>query len=228
MEENKEVNFTPIDPPEEVEETKKSAENNGDLLAEHYENSVKMIQDEDAFTLFENQEKVSFRYNLEAEEVKQGLSIFQKKTIYKRNIIYTVLLAVIFVMYLVKIISNPRDGLSYFLTILSLAVIAFIWLLPATHRKKVVRTVAEEKDEFIFTVCEKGLVAGEGETATYIFYENEPVEVIECENILIISISKEKIFVLPRRCMDESQWQQAIRLLKNGLEERMSVYPPKK
>ena len=165
---------------------------------------------------------------MEAEEVKQGLSIFQKKTIYKRNIIYTVLLAVIFVMYLVKIISNPRDGLSYFLTILSLAVIAFIWLLPATHRKKVTKMVAETKDEFIFTVCEKGLVAGEGETATYIFYENEPVEAIECENMLIISISKEKIFVLPRRCMDESQWEQAIRLLKNGLEERMSVYPSKK
>ena len=233
MEENKETNFTPIDPPQEPTEqeighNQTAAEHNGDLLTEHYDNSVKMIKDEDAFTLFENQEQVQFRYNLKEEEVKEGLSIFQKKTIYKRNIIYTILLAVIFVLYVLKIIANPRDGLSYFLTILSIAVIGFIWILPFTHRKKISTTVASSKDEFVFTVCEKGLIAGEGETATYIFYENEPVEAIECENMLIVSISKEKIFVLPRRCMEESQWNQAISLLKNGLGERMSIYPQPK
>ena len=56
MEENKETNFTPIDPPEEPAEQesnqKEEAVNtNGDLLTEHYDNSVKMIKDEDAFTL---------------------------------------------------------------------------------------------------------------------------------------------------------------------------------
>ncbi len=233
MEENKETNFTPIEPPQEPAEQESNQKQevvntNGDLLTEHYDNSVKMIQDEDAFMLFENQEQVQFHYNLKEEEVRQGLSIFQKKTIYKRNIIYTILLAVIFVMYVLKIISNPRDGLSYFLTILSVAVIGFIWILPFTHRKKIAETVAASKDEFVFTVCEKGLIAGEGETATYIFYENEPVEAIECENMLIVSISKEKIFVLPRRCMEESQWEQAVNLLKSGLGERMSIYPQPK
>ena len=233
MKENKETNFTPIEPPQEPAEQESNQKQevvntNGDLLTEHYDNSVKMIQDEDAFMLFENQEQVQFHYNLKEEEVRQGLSIFQKKTIYKRNIIYTILLAVIFVMYVLKIISNPRDGLSYFLTILSVAVIGFIWILPFTHRKKIAETVAASKDEFVFTVCEKGLIAGEGETATYIFYENEPVEAIECENMLIVSISKEKIFVLPRRCMEEPQWEQAVNLLKSGLGERMSIYPQPK
>ena len=86
------------------------------------------------------------------------------------------------------------------------------------------KTIADANDEFTFTVCEKGLIAGEGETATYIYYENEPVEVIECENMLIVSISKEKIFLLPRRCMDQSQWDEAVELLKNGLGERMTAY----
>lgn len=228
MEENKETNFTPIDPPQEPAEQesnqKEAVNTNGDLLTEHYDNSVKMIKDKDAFTLFENQKQVQFHYNLKEEEVKQGLSIFQKRTIYKRNIIYTVLLAVIFVLYVCKVISNPRDGLSYFLTILSVAVIGFIWILPFTHRRKMAKTIADANDEFTFTICEKGLIAGEGETATYIYYENEPVEVIECENMLIVSISKEKIFVLPRRCMDQSQWDEALELLKNGLGERMTAY----
>ena len=70
---------------------------------------IRMIKDEDAFTLFENQKQVQFHDNLKEEEVKQGLSIFQKKTIYKRNIIYTVLRAVIFVLYVCKVVSNPRD-----------------------------------------------------------------------------------------------------------------------
>ena len=45
MEENKEENFTPIEPPQETEQ-QTTAEHNGDLLTEHYDNSVKMIQDE--------------------------------------------------------------------------------------------------------------------------------------------------------------------------------------
>ena len=104
---------------------------NGDLLTEPYDNNVKMTKDADAMSIFEGQRQVRFDYDLQAEEVKKGLLLFQKKTLFKKNTVYTVLLALIFVFYIIKVAFNPKDGLAIFLSVVSLAVIAFIWLVPA-------------------------------------------------------------------------------------------------
>ena len=56
------------------------------------------------------------------------------------------------------------------------------------------------------------------------FFENEPVEVYEASDMLIFSISKERIFLIPRRCVADADWEEATALLKDGLgEERYTV-----
>lgn len=192
----------------------------GDLLTEPYDNDVKMVEDRDALTIFAGQEQVTVSYDLRTEEVRKGLLAFQKQTIFKKNIVYTVLLGIIFILYVIKAIYNPHDGLSIFLSFLCPALVAFIWLLPYNHRKKTAKAAGQAEDIFHLTVCEKGLVAGEGEDASYIFFENEPIEVTQYPDMLIISISKERIFVLPRRCAGEDEWEKAVRLLRDGLGER--------
>lgn len=192
---------------------------NGELLTEPYDNNVKMTENEDAFAVFAGQKQVPIDYTLKGEEVALGLLRFQKKVVYKKNWIYTVVLAIIFVIYVIKLVINPNDGLGYFLCILSLALIGFIWLLPYNHRRKMAKTIAENKEQFRMTVCEKGLIAGVDETASYIFFENEPVEAFVYPDMLVFSICKEKIFVVPRRCMDDTQWEEAKALLKAGLTE---------
>ena len=197
---------------------------NGDLLTEPYDNNVKMTKDADAMSIFEGQRQVRFDYDLQAEEVKKGLLLFQKKTLFKKNTVYTVLLALIFVFYIIKVAFNPKDGLAIFLSVVSLAVIAFIWLVPANHRRKTAGAIGGTGEKFQLTVFEKGLVAGEGETASYMFFENEPVEVYEASDMLIFSISKERIFLIPRRCVADADWEEATALLKAGLgEERYTV-----
>lgn len=192
----------------------------GELLTEPYDNNIKMMQDENAFSLFAGQKQIAVRYQLTADEVKRGLLRFQKKTVYYKNWIYTALLAVICLLYGVNVFRNPYDGLSCFLAILSLAVIAFVWLTPYTHRRKTAKAVTQTEESFLFTVCEKGLIAGEDENASYIFYEGEPVEAYAYPDMLIFNISKEKIFVLPRRCADDESWAEAILMLKTGLGEK--------
>ncbi len=197
---------------------------NGDLLTEPYDNNVKMTPDADAHTIFEGQQQVRMEYDLQLEEVKKGLLLFQKKTIFKKNIVYSVLLAIIFVFYVIKVVLNPQDGLGIFLCVLSVALVGFIWLLPFTHRKKTAKAVADAGDTFLLTVCETGIIAGEGEAASYMFYENEPIEVYQDTDMLIFSICKERIFILPRRCVADTDWEDAIALLHAGLgEERVTV-----
>ena len=193
---------------------------NGELLTEPYDNNVKMTADEDAFAVFAGQKQTALDYTLTADEVKLGLLRFQKKTIYKKNWVYTALLGVIFVLYIISIIRNPKDGLGFFLCILSLAVIAFIWLLPCNPRRKMAKTIDQMKDTFRLTICEKGLVAGTDENASYMFFENEPIDVYAYSDMLIFSICKEKIFIVPRRCVDDAAWEEAVGMLKDGLDER--------
>ena len=192
---------------------------NGDLLTEPYDNNVKMTADADALSIFDGQQQVRLTYDLHADEVKKGLLLFQKKTIFRKNIVYSVLLAIIFVFYVIKVIVNPKDGLALFLSVVSVAVVAFIWLIPANHRSRTAKAIASAGDSFQLTVCEKGLVAGEGETASYMFFENEPVEVYQDTDMMIFSICKERIFLVPRRCVDDADWEEATALLKAGLSE---------
>lgn len=192
---------------------------NGELLTEPYDNNVKMTEGEDAFSVFEGQKQIPIQYKLIAEEVSLGLLRFQKGTVYKKNLIYTIVLAIIFVIYVVKLFFNPKDGLGYFLCILSVAVIGFIWLLPWRHRKKMAKAISEMDDIFQLTVCEKGLIAGTDENASYIFFENEPVEVMAYPDMILFNICKEKIFILPRRCMEENIWFEVKEMLKAGLNQ---------
>lgn len=196
---------------------------NGELLSEPYDNNVKMTEGEDAFSIFAGQEQLPINYQLTPEEVSLGLLRFQKKTIFKKNLIYTVLLAAIFLVYLVKLIGNPNDGLGYFLCILSVALAGFIWLVPMLHRKKMAKTISEMAERFRLTICEKGLIAGTDETASYIFFENEPVEAYLYPDMLLFNICKEKIFVIPRRCLDEESWNKAKALLQAGLNEERYI-----
>ncbi len=200
---------------------------NGELLTEPYDNNVKMESGEDVFALFAGQKQLPIDYQLTADEVKLGLLRFQRMTTFRKNWIYTVILGIIFVLYLVKIILNPMDGLGIFLTVMSLAVIAFIWALPAMHRNKMAKTISNSTDTYRLTVCETGLIAGVGQDASYIYFENEPIEAVVYPDMILFNICKEKIFILPNRCMGEQKRDEIIKLLQAGLNEERYIQKEK-
>ena len=119
----------------------------------------------------------------------------QKKQIYKRNIIYTAILAVIFVLYLITVIRNPGYGLGMIMLALSAAVIVVIWMMAWRYRSSQAKAVSQVKEDFNMTVYENGIPRPSGKTV--ISPPSLPTRIFRCVNWMIssCSISTVSVFI---------------------------------
>ena len=86
-------------------------------------------------------QRVKFEYNLSNDEQIMGLKEIQRKYMLKRNIINTVLLAVIIGLYLQQVIIKPDYTMGWSLIAICLALISFLWYNPIRLRKKVLNYI---------------------------------------------------------------------------------------
>ncbi|WMJ21794.1 YcxB family protein [Paludicola sp. MB14-C6] len=152
-----------------------------------------------------DKEGIKIEYSFNGEEVAEGLKIYQKQTIYKRNLIYTGILFVIFVLYVFSIAKDPSQTLSIFLATMCVVVVAYIWFLPANHIKKTAKAADETEMRFQMTIYDNCIKIGE-DTATYILnYNKEITKIFETVKLFVICAGKERIFILPKRCLKDGE-----------------------
>ncbi|MEG2597495.1 MAG: hypothetical protein RR977_03620, partial [Oscillospiraceae bacterium] len=84
---------------------------------------------------------IEIKYDLDGEEVKLALKVFQRKTIYKKNLIYTGILLILAILYIQSVMVKPDYTVGKVLGALCFVVIGFIWYLPARHIKATVQAV---------------------------------------------------------------------------------------
>lgn len=147
---------------------------------------------------------IYIEYDLKNDEVVKGMRLFQKNTIYKKNIIYTIILAVVFVVFVVEgIIYNQISDKIILLSIL-LAVIFLIWYYPLSHIKRTAQIISEEKLPFSMTIYDDCFcVKTENDIQTY-FYSDKEVKRYILDDIIVFGIGKHKLYILPKRCLGEN------------------------
>lgn len=160
-------------------------------------------------------------YNLKGDEVRQGLKIFQKQTIYKKNYIYTAILVFIFLTYIISTFINPT-GFNTFMILISLTVIGFIWYVPNKHIKSISDVTYNLDDIFKAYFCEDYILFGE-ENQTKINYFDFRLKIIETENSFLIFNSKENVFIIPFRCINQNDLPNIQHLLKQKVENRYII-----
>ena len=101
---------------------------------------------------------IEIKYDLAGEEVKKALKVFQRKTIFKKNLIYTAVLAILFLLYLQMLFKDPGSTVAKILAPLCIAVIGFIWYLPARHIKATAQAVELNNDTFRIEICTEGIL----------------------------------------------------------------------
>ena len=160
------------------------------------------------------------RYSFNGSEVREGLKIFQRDTIYKKNAIYSVILLAIFMIYTVNIIRNPSEAFSIFLAALCLAVLMFLWYLPAKHVKKTAEAADKEEMWFTMTVYDNCVRIKEEKGGFVIEYGKEISKVFETINLFLICVGKERIFILPKRFLTDGREEQVRELFQSGMGEQ--------
>ena len=166
---------------------------------------------------------IKIKYDLAGEEVKKALKIFQRKTIFKKNVIYTAVLVILFVLYLDMLFKDPSSTTAKILAPLCVVVIAFIWYLPARHIKATAQAVELSHDTFHIEICSEGILLNEQSGKYLISYNKPTTKCIERKEIFVICVSQKQVFAVPKRCIPAEQLGEVTRLLKEGLREKYEV-----
>jgi hypothetical protein len=151
---------------------------------------------------FEGESGVEVHYDLHPEEVKKGLLILQKEQLYKKNIIYSVILGIIFVLYLLSVIKDPNYTLGIFLMLISATVIGLIWYMPYRHRSSMAKGVAGVEGGFSMIVYPSGLRIPQTEGKVDLPFRMG-VKVKDLEEMYLIDADRYRIYLLPKRCISQ-------------------------
>lgn len=175
--------------------------------------------DEEVYELPTTQKLCSFEFNVKNEEEDKAFLFFQKKYVYKKNWIKTAGFGILAVGFAISAYRDPSMAVNYMLMGVSLAAIAAIWY----NTKKVRQSLMEalkmlEDDRYIFSLYEDCFVIetiiSEEEKSEEGFVPIKPnieklsdenLDITEHDDMFVIIVKKETIFVLPKRCMNEEQ-----------------------
>lgn len=206
------------EPPEEkpAEKEKKIVPGQG-VNADKYDVSEPWL---DGKRVDDSVEGLGIDYDLKGEEVETALKYFQKKTIYRKNTIFTVILAVIAALYGQAIFQNPDYAMGYFMIVLAVAVIFMLWFLPARHIKSAASAAEISEDSFHLEFCPGGLLLPQEDGRYLVGFDRPAMRAVEFPSLFLIVASKEKLFVLPKRCIPEENQEALRELLREGLGAR--------
>lgn len=167
---------------------------------------------------------VEVTYNLTAQEVDQGLRVFQRKFLFRRNLVYSIILAALFVFCIVNMALHPssRGGLSYFSCIVCAAVIYIIWATPRHHRKKLSQAMSQIEEPFTMNIYPEYIFIQEQTGGCRLRYRDQHIFVEDCESQYIIGVGKERIYIVPKRCLSAGQISQ-INEYFQALGDRLTV-----
>ncbi|MDF2566655.1 MAG: hypothetical protein K0R90_111 [Oscillospiraceae bacterium] len=204
-----------------IDEMEKKEKVNPALAVEQYPNGAFEAENQE-LSEYDEKQGIDVFYNLDEKEIIPALYLFQKRTIFKRNIIYSIILGIMFVFYLTAVITDPKYTIGIFLLGVSGVVMGFIWYLPYRHRRSTAAAIAAVKEEFKISFYEDCMIVGEDDSRYKVSYAGEKVNGIEQNDKFILTVGKERLFVVPKRCINEQQTEEIRNLLINSLHENYS------
>ena len=154
-------------------------------------------------------------YSIKKSEAYEGLkNSGMIKTIGARTVIYTVILLIAIAGF-ISVYVVQKDVNILILAVISLIVLAIIWIIPRYSLNKLAKLNANG-NVIKFSVYNNSLQILCNDNSWYIKLNNSNRMKL-CKNVLIIKrVKDEQLFVIPLRAIEESKRDEVIDLLKKG------------
>lgn len=154
-------------------------------------------------------------YSIKKSEAYEGLkNSGMIKTIGARTVIYTVILLIAIAGF-ISVYVVQKDVNNLILAVISLIVLAIIWIIPRYSLNKLAKLNANG-NVIKFSVYNNSLQILCNDNSWYIKLNNSNRMKL-CKNVLIIKrVKDEQLFVIPLRAIEESKRDEVIDLLKKG------------
>ena len=195
---------------------------------EENENIVNIVTE--GKTAPEKEPIITLDYDVKNEEEDRAFLQFQKKYVYPHNIKVTIAFGIVAVIFIISIFRNPNGYLNYVLGFICLFMIALTWYNTVRIRKYLVKALKVlEDDKYRFTLYDDSFRIETIETAEEPEEDAEPIKpltvkfdetdvsVIETDEMFILIVKKEALYVLAKRLMDSSQQE----IIRTNLYEKL-------
>lgn len=207
-----ENNLTENKEEEAVEEV---TENTAEVMTDEITDKENTTENAELTEKKEEEKKpiLSFTYDVKNKEEEEAFILFQKKFVYKHNWKITAAFAVLAILFGISVIKNPNGYLNYILCFICVFIIALTWINTRRIRKylmQALKPLEDDKYEFslyydsfkIETIVsdeEKKSEDFEPIPARIVNFDDITLNVIENEDMFIIILKKETIYVLSKR-----------------------------
>lgn len=124
---------------------------------------------------------------------------------FKKNLIYTLVLAAFFGIYSLSAFQKEPNGFTIFICIMCITVIAFIWYMPWNHRRMMKKGIDQSETplDFVMTVYETGVKIEQENGACTMKFGEIVNKIAETEESFLLFAGKERLFVLPKRFVQD-------------------------
>ena len=161
----------------------------------------------------------SFEFNVTIDEEDDAFRTFQKRYVFKRNVIKSVGFGLLGVGFLVSSFFYPDQVMNYILFAVCFAAVVMIWYNNVKIRRSLMDALKMlEDDRYIFTLYDDKFrietIVPEEERKEEDFEDIPPQEfelsdpmldAVEKDDKFVIIVKRATIYVLPKRCMDDEQ-----------------------
>lgn len=163
---------------------------------------------------------IAIDYSFTPDEIKEALILFQKNTIYRKNLLFTLVIAVLFLIYLTQMILDGANNLNQIICIVSVCAMAMIWYFPLQHVRQVVKAMRLEEHpmDYHMVVYPNAIRVGQGEQASVVYYKDNLLQFWETERLLVLGYNKQRLFALPKRCFPD-RVEEVSGMLHEGLSK---------
>lgn len=199
----------------EQEEKRNSTAVHAGVTGEQYD--LEPETPEQTADVFKGEDAIRIEYSFTGEEIKNGLRVFQRETMFKKNMIYTLVLAAFFGIYSFSAFQKDPNALTIFICIMCISIMAFIWYMPWNHRRLTARAVdgAQDTLSFVMFIYPTGIRINEEKGSCAMQFGKEINKIAETEESFLFFAGKERLFVLPKRFVAD---EEAVRgCLKAGM-----------
>ena len=202
------------------EENKNKASTLDEQLKELNSQAVEQINE----SFEEVTPKLSVTYDIKNTEEEEAFIEFQKRFIVKSSIIKTIAFGILAILFLYQIVNAPDNFASWLCFVVCLAVIFIVWYNPIKIRKTLLQSLKPlEDDRYIFKLYENKFsietvisqeeideAIKEGEEPPQIpprivSFRDTGLSVLEKDNMFVLFLKKDSIYVLPKRCLREDE-----------------------
>ncbi|MBR6101298.1 MAG: hypothetical protein IKP95_02625 [Ruminococcus sp.] len=161
----------------------------------------------------------SFEFNVTIPEEDDAFRTFQRRYVFKRNVIKSIGFGLLGVGFLISAILYPDQIMNYVLLAICFAAVVLIWYNNRHIRNSLMEALKMlEDDRYIFTLYDDRFrietIIPEDERNSEDFQEIPPQEFelsdelldsVEKDDKFVIIVKKATLYVLPKRCMSDEQ-----------------------